>query len=326
MLDVLGEERGRVAIASFGLDRAPNFEGRWVPVRATPDPAGLAELKAELYAARAQRVWPGLDDKRLTAWNALIISALAEAGAVLEREDYLAAARDAADFVLREMRDADGRLLRTYNNGRAKIGGFLEDHAFLLEALLTLYESTFEPRWFQEALALAGVLVERFADTEQGGFFSTAHDAEALIARRKELEDAPIPSGASAASFGLLRLAALTGDARWEDAALGTLRLLHVVAPQHPSAFGHLLQALDFHLGTTQEVALVGDDVAHLERTVRDAYRPHVVLAGGPAEGGAPLLEGREPVGGRAAAYVCEHFACRRPVTDPAELEELLSS
>ena len=324
MVAVLGEERGRTATEHFGLTRPPNFEGRWNPIRATSDPPDLAGVKRELYAARARRVWPGLDDKRLTAWNALMIGALADAGAVLARKDYLDAARACATFLLRDMRDADGRLLRTYNRGRAKIPAFLEDHAFLLDALLTLYEATFEPRWFGEAEALAGVIVERFGDPERGGFFATAHDAETLVARRKELEDAPIPSGASSASFGLLRLAALTGEARWEEQALGTLRLLHVIAPQHPGAFGHLLQALDFHLSPVREVALVGEDVAPLEGVVRGEFRPHLVLAGGPADGGPPLLAGREPVDGRAAAYVCERFACRRPVTEPAELEQML--
>jgi uncharacterized protein YyaL (SSP411 family) len=151
-----------------------------------------------------------------------------------------------------------------------------------------------------------------------------AADHERLIARRKELEDNPIPAGASAAAFGLLRLARLTGDARYEDAALGAIRLLHTVAPQHPNAFAHLLQAIDFALAEVKEVALVGDDLEALERVVRETFRPHVVVAGG-AEDGVPLLEGRAPVGGRAAAYVCERFTCRRPVTEPGELRELLS-
>jgi hypothetical protein len=167
-------------------------------------------------------------------------------------------------------------------------------------------------------------MLERFADTERGGFFSTASDHEPLIARRKELDDAPIPSGASSAAFGLLRLAALTGEHAYEEAALGALRLLHEIAPEHPAAFGHLLQALDFQLAAVREVALVGDGAQPLERVVRRAFRPHIVLAGGPPDD-VPLLAGREPVDGRAAAYVCERFACRRPVTEPAELEALLS-
>jgi uncharacterized protein YyaL (SSP411 family) len=294
-------------------------------VRATADPDELTEIKAGLLAARERRVRPGLDDKRLTAWNALMISALADAGAALGEPRYRDAAVAAAEFVLRDLRDGDGRLLRTYNQGRAHLAAYLEDHAFLLEALIGLYEATFDPRWFGEARALADQILEHFADPERGGFFSTANDHEALIARRKELDDHPIPAGGSAAAFGLLRLARLTGEARYEDAAIGHLRLLHELARQHPGAFGHLLSALDFALADVREVALVGDDRAPLERVVRDAFRPHVVLAGGAADG-VPLLEGREPVDGRAAAYVCERFACRRPVTEPDELRELLDT
>jgi uncharacterized protein YyaL (SSP411 family) len=311
------------AVEYFGLSGPPNFEGRWAPVRATSDPEGLVEIKARLRAVRERRVWPALDDKRLTAWNALMISALADAGAGLERPDYTDAAVACAEFVWRDMRDGNGRLLRTYNRGQARLGAYLEDHAFLFEALLTLYETTFDPRWFAAARELADTILARFADPQHGGFFATADDHEPLIARRKELEDAPIPAGASSAAFGLLRLSALTGEHRYEEAALGVLRLLHAVAPQHPAAFGHLLQALDFHYATVKEVAIVGPDAAPLERVVRAEFRPHLVVAGGPPDG-VPLLEGREPVDGRAAAYVCEHFACLRPVTEPDELAALL--
>jgi uncharacterized protein YyaL (SSP411 family) len=333
---VLGDELAPVAIGYFGMTEAGNFEGRNNPVRATSDPPQREEIRRRLYDARAQRVWPGLDDKRLTAWNALLVRALAEAGAVLEEPRYIEAAVACADFLTTTMRTPDtagnararGRLLRSYNRGQAKLRAYLEDHAFLLEALLTLYEATFDTRWFEESLRLAEELLTDFHDPEHGGFFSTAHDHEALVARRKELEDAPIPAGASAAAFGLLRLAALTGERRYEDAAAGTLRLLHTVAPEHPTAFGHLLGALDFHLATVREVALAGEDLDQLARAVRADFRPHVVLAGG---GGArpspvPLLEGREPVGGRPAAYVCEHFTCRRPVTEPEELAALLAA
>jgi uncharacterized protein len=319
----LPPDLAETALEHFGMTEAGNFEGANIPVRATPDPERLVDIKAGLLAAREQRVRPGLDDKRLTAWNALMISALADAGAVLREPRYLDAARAAADFIGRELRGPDGRLLRTYNRGTAHLNAYLEDHAFLLEALLTLYEATFEPRWFGEAERVATEILERFADPERGGFFSTAADHEPLIARRKELEDAPIPSGSSAAAFGLLRLSRLTGEARYEEAALGVIRLLHTIAPQHPSAFGHLLQAIDFHLADVREVALVGPDREPLERVVREAFRPHVVLAGGEPDG-VPLLEGRAPVGGRAAAYVCEHFACLRPVTEPDELRALL--
>ena len=258
-----------------------------------------------------------------------MISALADAGAVLERADYLEAAEAAAAFVLEELTDADGRLLRTWKDGRGRLNGYLEDHAFLLEALLTLYEATFEPRWFTAARRTADTMIARFADEEHGGFFETSSDHEQLLTRRKDLEDHPIPSGNASAAYGLLRLAALTGELEYEQRAVGVLRLLHELAVRHPHAFSHTLQALDFHLSPTREVALAGPRSAELERIVRGDFRPHVVLAGG-ANGSAeastvPLMEGREPVDGRTAAYVCERFACQRPVTEPAELAALLS-
>ncbi len=325
-LDEVREALGPLADAAiehFGMTAQGNFEGANIPVRATSDPERLGEIKAGLLAVRSERVWPGLDDKRLTAWNALMISALADAGAVLGELHYREAAIAAAEFILRDLRDGDGRLLRTYNQGRAHLNAYLEDHAFLLEALLTLYEATFDARWFTEARALADTILERFADPERGGFFSTATDHEELIARRKDIDDHPIPSGSSSAAFGLLRLARLTGEQRYEDAALGHIRLLHVIAPEHAGGFGHLLQAIDFLLADVREIALVGDGRGPLEQVVRERFRPHVVLAGG--SGNVPLLEGREPVGGRAAAYVCERFACRRPVTEPDELRALLT-
>jgi uncharacterized protein YyaL (SSP411 family) len=320
-LDELRDVGGDEAVEAFGASAGGNFEGANILVRAGEAPA---ELKQRLYEVRSARVWPGLDDKRLTSWNALMVSALAEAGAVLERADYLDAARGCADFILRDLRDDGGRLLRTWKDGQAKLNAYLEDHAFLLEALLTLYEATFEPRWFDEARALADTMIDRFGDEARGGFFETSSDHERLVARRKDMEDHPIPAGNSSAAYGLLRLAALTGEHEYEKRAVGVFRLLHGVVARHPQAFAHLLQALDFHLAAVKEVALVGPAPEALERVVRGRFRPHLVLAGG-EPGDVPLLAGREPVDGRAAAYVCERFACQRPVTEPGELEALLS-
>jgi uncharacterized protein YyaL (SSP411 family) len=329
--DVLGDDF-EAAAAWFGATERGNFEGTNVLESRGPEPPPEVRerVRARLLEARAARVRPGLDDKRLAAWNALMIGALAEAGAVLDRPDFVDAARDAAAFVLDRMRTPEGRLLRTFNAGEARLNAYLEDHAFLLEALLTLYEATFEERWFTEARALADTIVARFADAEKGGFFSTSDDHEALVARRKDIDDAPIPSGGSAAALGLLRLAALTGEAAYEEHALGQMRLLSEIAPRHPAGFGHMLQALDFSLASVREVALAGpeEEVAALAGVVRETFRPHVVLAGGPGDGATavPLMEGRAPVDGRAAAYVCERFACQRPVTGADELRALLEA
>jgi uncharacterized protein len=320
---VLSPDLAEVALRHYGITEEGNFEGASIPVRATPDPPELPEIKSALLEARSARVWPGLDDKRLTSWNALMISALADAGAALERADYVAAAVACAQFIETELRDSSGTLLRTFNRGRAKLPAFLEDHAYLLEAYLTLYEASFDERWFIRARELADTVLERFYDAERGGFFSTAADHTGLIARRKDLEDAPIPSGASSACFGLLRLARFTGESAYEDAAISLIRLLHTVAPEHPLAFGHLLRAIDFHLAPVREVALAGDDLRPLARVVRSEFRPHVVLAGG-GSAAVPLLEGRGPVDGQAAAYVCERFTCGLPVTTPEELANAL--
>ncbi len=292
---------------------------------ADPSPETLEEIRRRLLETRSHRVRPGLDDKRLTAWNALMIAALAEAGAVLDRSDYVEAAIECAAFVLSELRDSEGRLLRTWKAGHGRLAAYLEDHAFLVEALIELYEATGDPRWYGEATAMADVMIERFSDSERGGFYTTADDHEPLAARRKDLEDSPIPSGNSAAAFGLLRLALLSGEGKYERHALGVLRLLFPLAARHPQAFGHLLQAADFYLAPVKEVAIVGPqpEADELLRVVRDGYRPHLVLATGRADG-VPLLEGREPVDGRAAAYVCEHFVCQAPVTAPDELAAAL--
>ncbi|MDX6607994.1 MAG: uncharacterized protein QOD14_2534 [Solirubrobacterales bacterium] len=322
----------------WGVSGSGNFEGRnilHVPLGASAQqPAELADARTALYAWRDRRVRPGLDDKRLCSWNALMIAALADAGAALGRQDYLDAASACARFVCESMRDSEGHLLRTWKDGEARLNAYLEDHAFLVEALLRLYEATLEVRWFDAARETADSMIERFADDERGAFFSTSNDHEELIVRRKDVGDHPIPSGNSSAAYGLLRLAALTGESGYEERAVGTIRLFSAPAMQHPDAFGHLLQAIDFHLSPVREVALVAPangsgvspDLAELAGVVRSAHRPHVVLAGGPEGSERPeLLRERPAVEGRPAAYVCENFTCQAPVTEPGELAAALS-
>ncbi len=277
--DALGDDAD-AAIAWFGASEQGNFidphnpepglnvlqDRSWRDPRAAPDAAVRERVRARLLAIRAQRVRPGLDDKRLTSWNALMICALAETGAQLRDaplggiepargEQLLAAASACGEFVLRDMRDMRGRLLRSYNDGRAKIDAYLEDYAFMLEAMLALFEATCEQRWFDESIALADELIARFADPERGGFFSTAADGAQLIARRKDVDDAPIPSGGASAAVGLLRLAQLTGSESYERHAVSVLRLVHEIAPRHPSAFGHLLQAMHWRLSPARPIA-----------------------------------------------------------------------
>jgi uncharacterized protein YyaL (SSP411 family) len=269
------------AIAWFGATEQGNFSDPHHPQPGLnvlqgrgpdPEPQARERIRARLLDARERRVRPGLDDKRLTSWNALMISALADTGAALAGsadgsmratgQRYLDAAIACAEFIERELRDHGsvpagerGRLLRSYNHGQAKIDAYLEDHALLLEALIALFEASCEERWFHAAVALAEETIARFADAERGGFFSTASDGEALITRRKDLEDSPIPSGSSSAAAGLLRLAQLTGNEDYERHALGTLALVAEIAPRHPSAFGHMLQALHWQLAPARPIA-----------------------------------------------------------------------
>jgi uncharacterized protein YyaL (SSP411 family) len=252
------------AIAWFGVSEQGNFEDphhpqRGLNVLATPGPLPPPEqrerIRARLLAIRDTRRRPGLDDKRLTSWNALMIAALADAGAALEETRYLDAARACAEFILTKLRDPRGRLLRSYAAGQGRLDAYLEDHAFLLEALIALFEATCEERWFDAARALADTLIARFGDARGGGFYSTADDAEALIARRKDLDDSPIPSGPSSAAQGLLRLAELSGEDEYERQALGALALVREIAPRHPTAFGYALQAMHWFLAPMRPIA-----------------------------------------------------------------------
>ncbi len=231
------------------------------------------------------------------------------------------------------LRDGDGRLLRSWRAGIAGRPAFADDHALLASALLTLYETTFELRWFEAARSLADELLSRFADGERGGFFQTAVDAEALVVRPKELYDNATPSGNSAAAEVLLRLAGLTGDARYEGAAEGALRLVRDPMGRAPTAFGHALSALDRFVGPGREVAIVGDPGTPATRALIDEvtgrFLPNVSLTVARPDDAAatelvPLLRDRTLVDGRPAAYVCERFACRLPVTEPEALAAAL--
>jgi hypothetical protein len=268
--ELLGDD-AEAAIAWLGVTEQGNFADPHHPEPGLnvltdrgprPESAVRERIREQLLAARAQRVRPGLDDKRLTSWNALMISALADAGAALPEPRYLEAASRCAEFLLSRMRDDSGRLLRTYSADEARIGAYLEDHAFLLEALLVLFETTCEERWYLQAVELADQMIARFADPERGSFFSTAADGEALIARRKDLEDSPIPSGASSAALGLLRLAQLSGSEKYERQALSVLRLLYDIAPRHPGAFSHLLQAMHWYFTPARPIACAVPGVA----------------------------------------------------------------
>jgi len=326
--DELVGEVGKEVAEALGAGPEGNWEGRNVLWR----PSGEAEVPEDalraLLEVRERRVHPATDDKILAGWNGLAISALAETGRALGASHYVEAAGAAADFVLSALRREDGRLLRSWRDGRTSGPAYLDDHGLLAAACLDLYETTFEVRWFEEARSLADAILRLFAD-EAGGFFQTGRDAEQLVIRPKDLFDTAVPSGNSAAAEVLLRLALLTGEAGYERAAVGALRLVRDMMPRAPSGLAHALGALDLYLGPSSEVAIVGepDDPATraLVAEVWGRYLPNTVLAAAAPDDDAaakaiPLLRDREPVEGRPAAYVCERFVCRRPVTDPSEL------
>jgi uncharacterized protein YyaL (SSP411 family) len=285
----------------------------------------LVTCRSKLFEVRSRRVWPGRDDKALTSWNGLMIGALAQAARVLEREDYASAAARAADFILTRMRTPQGRLLRTWSAGSdPKLNAYLEDYAFVIDGLVSLYEASFAPRWIEAALDLAEVMIDQFWDTAAGGFFYTGRDHEELIARGKDPHDNAIPSGNSMAVTALLRLVKLTGRLGLQEKAETTLRLYRGLLAGHPLAAGQMLIALDFHLGPVQEIAVVGDpaaeDTRRVLRALHRTFRPHQVVAlKAPGMGEKqieellPLLSGKTNQA-TVTTYVCANFTCQSPL------------
>jgi uncharacterized protein YyaL (SSP411 family) len=350
--DVLGEEAG-VFSAAYGVTDGGNWEGHTILSRIRDDRelaerfgmapdevrARLAASRSRLLERRAMRPQPARDDKVLAAWNGLAIGALADTSRALGASGdpaleataagYREAARTVADAVLRGLLGADGRLRRSWKDGRGSADGVLEDHANLGEGLLTLYEATGEERWYTAAVGLAETILARFADPA-GGFFDTADDGEALIVRPKGTQDNATPSGGAMATTFLLRLGALAGDPRYRAAADRALATMSPYLATYPTAFAQWLCALELaHAGIT-EVAIVGDDT--LEETRRlvavadRGYHPFRVLAvsASPKESVVPLLMDRFALHGRATAFVCRDFACRQPVHEPEALDALL--
>ncbi len=288
--------------------------------------ARLARARQTLYDRRANRIWPGLDDKVLTAWNGLMLAAFAEAGRVLGRADYVAVAGANANFLHAQLRRADGRLLRSWKaDGGARLNAYLEDYAFLADGLLALYQTTFEPRWFEWARGLTDLILAHFAN-EAGGFYDKSDDHEALLHRPKDVQDNATPSGNSMAAQVLLRISLLTGEGHYWDVAERMVTGLYEPMARYPGGFAHWLSAATFILGQPQEVAIAGDptaaDTEALLEVVNSRYRPDLIVAAGVGEAAAtvPLLADRPRVDGLATAYVCRRFVCRQPVTEPAAL------
>ncbi|HUS93598.1 MAG TPA: thioredoxin domain-containing protein [Patescibacteria group bacterium] len=282
-----------------------------------------------LYNVRAKRPWPGLDDKVITSWNGLMMASFAEAGRELSMPRFTDAARLNADFIYHTLRSSDGRLYRTWKSGAvAKNNGYLDDYAFLADALLTLYQSTFESRWLFWAVELGEMMITFFEDEADGGFFDTSSDHESLLYRPKDLQDNAIPSGSSMAVTVLIKLSLYTGNSRFWEIAEASISSLAEVITKYPVGFGQWLSAADFILSKPLEIAIIGDNSVAGTQALVDAaynkYRPNQVVALGRGNEGIPLLEGRTTIDGQAAAYVCRNFSCDMPVTEADLLEAKL--
>jgi uncharacterized protein YyaL (SSP411 family) len=315
---------GDAALEWYGVSTRGNFEGENILVRPVRGdllrPVAIEAARAALFERRGRRVRPGLDDKVLTEWNALFLSTLAEAAAATGRADWLDAAVACGEFLLRELRRADGRWLRSWQaEAGARHLAYAADHANLVDAFTRLAEATGQARWIDAARTTATAMLELFWDADAGGLFTTGHDAEILVARQKDLMDNATPGANSMAALALLRLAALTGDRDFAEAATSILTSIGPIAGAHPMAFANLLAALDLHLTGATEIAVVGDR-PDLLAEVRGAWRPNAVLAWGEPYD-SPLWEDRSP----GFAYVCRDFACKQPVDDVAGLASQLA-
>ena len=350
--------------AAYGVTTRGNWEGKTVLQRALDDtslavrfkldpetvPAKLAELHSKLLSARANRVRPGTDDKILTAWNGLILATVAEAARAMTSEakqpsdgqqeipsvtalprhnTYYTMATRNAEFMFNSLR-SDGKLKRSWREGKVTNEVFLEDYAALILGLLELYQTDFDNKWFTTAKELADEMIELFNDPN-GGFFDTAKDSEDLLLRPKDLQDNATPSGNALACEALLMLSEFTNHGSYRDLAERSLGLVTGMALQYPTAFARWLSAADFALGKVKQVAVVyetaGGDEWEMINFVRAVYRPNVLLAASPhppSENSPPLLMDRPLKDGKPTVYVCEGFVCKYPVTAISELKELL--
>ena len=342
---IVGKEGLQLSRKVYGVTDRGNFEGRNIfylrrplddiarelsmPTESLQEQ--LVPIKRALYDARAKRPPPGKDTKILAAWNGLMIQALARGYIVLGEPRYLAAAKNAANFVLANMIDGSGRLHRSWREGRAQHNGVLDDYAFFAAGLLELYEADSDPIWLIEAQTLVDESLQRFYDEEfPGGFFLTEHEAEELLVRQKPYYDGALPSGNSVALMNLLRLYELTLDERYKDKAVESFSAFGRVLNQAPGAAPKMLTALDFLLDTPKEIVLVsaadhGEDLVEFNKVLQRSFVPNrvIVCAGGGVPTNklsrhVPLVKGKIAQGGKATAYVCERSVCKVPTTDPA--------
>jgi uncharacterized protein YyaL (SSP411 family) len=319
--EVLGDDAAAF-MEWYGVTDRGNFEGRNIlfrPIGEFARPDDIEQMRVRVLAARAERSRPGLDDKVLTEWNALLLASLAEAAAATGNDEWRRVSIDLGEFLVSHLRRDDGRWLRSW---QAEVGAkhlaYAADHATLVDAFTRVYELTGDHRWVAEARATADALVDLFWDREGGGFFTTGSDAEALLTRPKDLQDNATPSPQSTAAIALLRLAPLVDEARYVDIAESVLRLLGEIAAQHPLAFAQVLHGIELASGL-DEVVVTGDR-PDLVEVVQRGWYPNAVLSWGePLDG--PLWADRAG----DEAYVCRRFACQLPASSPDELRAQLS-
>jgi uncharacterized protein YyaL (SSP411 family) len=331
VFNVLGEESASIFNKIYDVTDSGNFEGKNIlNLRRISDEeilstrAKYSEMRAELFSEREKRVRPLRDEKVLTAWNGLMLAAFTESGRVFGEPRYIRIAQANADLLLSEL-SRDGRLLRTWKDGKAKLNGYIEDHANLADGLLELFQAVGDLKYLDAARSLADVMIEHFWDDDEGGFFFTSDDHEELIVRNKDFYDNATPSGNSVAADVFLKLSRLTGEAKYEGYAVATLRLAAARAARHPQAFGRALSAMELYLGESCEIVVTGPVGSELERNVFSAYLPNAVIARLRSEGdpnGLPIFNGRQTED--AKVYVCKEMVCERPVTNVVELRELL--
>jgi len=345
VIEALGPENGELFCRYYDVTEHGNWEGHNIlhvpqPLEKLAEDLGKPEEQVrdaiergrhKLFVLRQQRIPPARDDKVLTGWNGLMLSALAEAAAVLRRPDYREAAEKAGAFLLDKLRREDGRLLRTYKDGQAKLLGYLEDYSFLIDGLLRLHEATFGRRWLDAAISLADAMVELFWEPAEGAFYDTGRDHEQLILRPRDFMDHATPCGASVAVDTLLRLAVITGNPDYQRIATEALGSVQVLMSKQPGSAGQWLQALDFYLSTPLEIAVIGspEDASELLAPLYESLRPNRVVVGSEEDASEdeslPLLAQRSRRDGLATVYVCQDYVCQEPVTGPAALQEQLA-
>jgi uncharacterized protein YyaL (SSP411 family) len=347
-LEILGTQEGEIFCEFYDITESGNFEHGTSIINTPHNIENFAERKnlsveelnkilasgkKKLFYVREERVRPGLDNKVLTAWNGLMLTAFAEAANILGRDDYRAVAQRNADFILASLME-NGRLLRTYKEGKAKLNGYVEDYAYVIEGLLATYEATFDLKYFNEARTLADKMIEQFWDEKEEGFFFTSSDHEELITRTKDYFDNAIPSGNSVAALALQKLSLLSADTSYQKYALAILRIAKQFMSRYPTAFGFMLCSLDFYLSEPKEIAIVGSTDSHEVRLfieeIYSRFIPNKVLAASESGDTAAtqaiqLLAEKTAVENNPTVYVCRNYTCLAPATSVQELSDRLS-